>query len=54
MEDYKAHLRQAETELEAMEAILHKAPSISIAPTPRLHGTFLVRIPGHPAPNPQR
>ena len=29
MEDYKAHLRQAETELEAMEAILHKAPSIS-------------------------
>jgi len=32
MEDYKAHLRQAETELEAMEAILHKAPSISIAP----------------------
>ena len=32
MEDYKAHLRQAETELEAMEAILHKAPSSSIAP----------------------
>ncbi len=29
MEDYKAHLRQAETELEAMEAILHKAPAIS-------------------------
>ena len=33
MEDYKAHLRQAETELEAMEAILQKAPAISNAPT---------------------
>ena len=29
MEDYKAHLRQAETELDAMEAILHMTPAVS-------------------------
>lgn len=33
MEDFRTQIKRAETELDAMEAILHKAPAISIAPT---------------------